>query len=258
MAFAKDFNDFVRPGICVSSSFVTIAGALIAHAPMFYVFASAIVSLLSCAAVYSFNNITDSEEDRKNGRLISPFVVKKWSGVTLALLFALLAVACAILTVPAALLISVMFIVTGVAYSIFRIKKYILLKNIYTAFLISLSFLLGMGFYAPGAAFYFFVIYSTIFVGSVISDMRDVEGDRGSGIRTVPVAIGIMKTKYLVAALIIITTAAMMVDARRLFVFSLFAFASLLLIIKNDFARAHKIGMSSFLFFDIWMALAMF
>ena len=49
--------------------------------------------------------------------------------------------------------------------------------------------------------------WSFLFFNVILCDLRDIDGDRSCGIRSVPVALGVQKTRWLLAALIILIEA---------------------------------------------------
>lgn len=91
----------------------------------------------------------------------------------------------------------------GAFYSIkisnFRLKDIVGIKNITIALswaVIGTFLPLAVSFHSfilISLIFYFFFI--RVFIGSIVFDVRDIEGDRISGVRTIPVAFGEHKTK---------------------------------------------------------------
>ncbi|NJD78617.1 MAG: hypothetical protein FIB08_16235 [Candidatus Methanoperedens sp.] len=47
----------------------------------------------------------------------------------------------------------------------------------------------------------FLFFFLRVFIGSIASDVRDIDGDRKSGIKTIPVVLGLYKTQILLLLL---------------------------------------------------------
>jgi 4-hydroxybenzoate polyprenyltransferase len=106
---------------------------------------------------------------------------------------------------PIAVIIIIFPLCIGVVYSIkisnFRLKDIIGIKNISVALSWALigTFLpvvtSSSNFVIISLIFYFFFI--RVFIGSILFDARDIEGDTMIGVSTIPVILGINKTKKL-------------------------------------------------------------
>ncbi len=249
-----EFLNFIRVRICISASLLALAGILLSAHGISAAFVLA-CSFFACAAVYSYNNITDKEEDLKNRGSLNRLVLNKKLGLAVVSCCALTSIMLSFsLTFYSAFFI-LTFIVTGIAYSHFRIKKHPLIKNLYTAFLISQLFLVGYGYIDAGTLFYYTEFYLFILAGSILSDLRDYEGDKDAGINTLPVIFGPAKIKKMIYALIFLTGMLAAFDFSRLCIILVCNFIVLIELIRNNFGFAHSFGMMSFAFLDLWLFL---
>ena len=180
--------------------------------------------------VYSLNRLTDIEEDFRNvpdraaftDRYGVPFFV---AGVALYLGAIAAAFRLGIAGAPFLLLPAV---VAGL-YSLARVKRILLIKNL----IVGLSWgiiPLGVGVYygvvrSPEilVSFGFFTV--TLTVAAAVFDIKDIDGDRAAGIRTVPTAFGPRVTRLgalAVTVTVAIATVALVVTGtvpRRFLVF---------------------------------------
>jgi 4-hydroxybenzoate polyprenyltransferase len=202
-----------------SNLFISVAATSVAFAtmrlvglsvdpiPLFIVFAATFF-------VYSLNRLTDLEEDQQNvphradfteryGRLL--FAV----GIALYLIaivgaFLLELRGAPFLALPA---------VAAALYSLFRLKQLLLVKNA----LVGISWGLipiGVGVYygiGPTVEIAFLSGFFTIMltVAAAVFDIKDIEGDRSKGIRTVPIAFGPRATRRGAAAVTLLVAIAL-------------------------------------------------
>ena len=110
---------------------------------------------------------------------------------------------------PVAVIFYVSSALSGVIYSYYRIKNIFPLKNVYTGLSLTQAFMIG----AANAGLigdmllYTISLFLLLFVASLVSDLRDYEGDKAIGINTVPVVLGYEFTKKIsFVALIIFVT----------------------------------------------------
>jgi len=201
MGVGEELLEYLRLHVCISSASVALFGYLSFHPYS----TSALLAFFSMAlvvgSIYSYNFITDRLEDEGNARLLSNrFVrVRHWG----ALVSGMTAVAGLLLSAllsPLHLLISGMLLAIGHGYSFLRLKRGFLLKNVSIGLAFGLAYLYGAGFvYLPGFSFVLLVIIAM----SAIADLRDYEGDRAAGIRTIPVTLGPKRTKQFIAILLL-------------------------------------------------------
>ena len=151
--------------------------------------------------VYSFNRFTDIDEDEYNlpGRVA---FTRRYGRFLLAvgtLAYAATVVVAIVLDVPRAEFLAAPLVV-AVCYSVVGLKRLLLVKNL----LVGVSWgaiPLGTGIYYGVAAeleIIFLAGYVTamLTVAAVVFDVKDIEGDRLEGIRTIPQVVGVRATRF--------------------------------------------------------------
>ena len=169
-----------------------------------------LASSLAIFAIYSLNKLTDIKEDSVNVPDRAGFIEKNKRFVTWATIVSFIAaLSLSFLQNPLSIFVILFPFCMGIVYSIkilgFRLKDITGIKNIVVAlpwavigtFLpLAISF---CEFVVILLIFYFFFI--KCFINTVIFDIRDIEGDGMSGVRTIPVVFGRQKTKNLLLVL---------------------------------------------------------
>jgi 4-hydroxybenzoate polyprenyltransferase len=210
----RKFKDFIE-FLIFSSVFVGIAGAGMIYtscliqgvldAPPIIV-----IMFLVAFSVYNLNRKTDEKEDAINHQERYSFT-KKFEKTLFysALLAYLLALCIAAFYGFMALLITAIPLVSGILYSVpclpkpltyRRLKEIPVMKNLIVSLAWSLILCLlpvyvthtPLGIQAFMTWIFFFTY---VLIASIIPDMRDREGDKLSGIQTIPVIIGVQRTK---------------------------------------------------------------
>ena len=164
---------------------------------------------------YLFNKATDTEEDAKSrkGEDIGLGAVRNTYFV--ALILAILPF-CWLWLYPATLVLFVIVALAGLLYSSrrpfgFRVKEVGLLKNLWAAgfawaFPVAISPATLRGSMSPLDAVHFAFVFLIASMIEVFWDMRDAEGDKQAGIRTIPNTCGLFFTRALVAVLGVIAS----------------------------------------------------
>lgn len=248
----RELFDFMRTGVSLSLGMLAVSGYLLFNPLKPDILIIFLASFFLSCGVYGYNTITDKEEDHINKRVVSMAFSKQgylaaFSFFALGILFS-----SRIGLIP--VLVSITITITGTLYSLFRIKKYFLIKNIYTAAAVTQFFILGTMEISLGQTSYYVALFLFFFIGSIISDLRDYNGDKNSGVNTIPVLLGFEKTKKIIYLLIVFS----------LFLFlkiSLLALAPLIvsmpliliLVSKNNSSLAHKCGGVTILFLTAWL-----
>jgi 4-hydroxybenzoate polyprenyltransferase len=181
------------------------------------------LGMLITYSVYNLNRKTDESEDAINHSSRYEFTKRHEKILfSTAISAYILALALSWLHGPVVVLISAIPLISGLIYStpIFprnfpyrRLKEIPVAKSLLVAFAWALPPALLPVYVAgavPGtitlAVILFF--FSLVFINTVLFDMRDVEGDRVTGVRTIPVCIGIEATKRLLNTVNVIFGAA--------------------------------------------------
>jgi 4-hydroxybenzoate polyprenyltransferase len=193
-----------------NSIFLALNGALV------FVFASLlydteislpllIAAFLITFSIYGLNMATDSKEDAINRSQTEPKTAKYYLGLSIISMIASIAIG--IINGFYALLVLVFPLIIGLVYSVKIAKSLPRLKEIVgvKSIVVALSWA-STGAFLPAAIHFipiykevpvFFYIFAQILVNTIIFDALDVKGDRASGINTVPLALGLRKTKML-------------------------------------------------------------
>ncbi|ACJ16037.1 UbiA prenyltransferase [Thermococcus onnurineus NA1] len=160
-------------------------------------------------SVYGINKLTDIKEDEINNPERVEYVKKVAKLIKYAVLLSLvLAVILSALTSPWAILVVLFPIIAGALYSIRLLPGYPRLKDITGVKNATIAITWANGttflpYLVAGSAdpqkvaliYYFFFMKSM--VNTILFDVRDIEGDRMSGIQTVPVKLGKERSKRL-------------------------------------------------------------
>jgi 4-hydroxybenzoate polyprenyltransferase len=161
-------------------------------------------------SVYSLNKVTDLKEDLVNLPDRARFVKQHRDFLLFVSLESInIAVVLAFLSNPSAIIIILLAFSVGVFYSIgmrrLKLKNVLLLKNIMiagtctvAAALLPLAVHAGIPFVVLMVAYFIFL---KALINSVLFDVRDIEGDRKAGVRTVPLSLGRTKTRNLLLLL---------------------------------------------------------
>jgi 4-hydroxybenzoate polyprenyltransferase len=151
-------------------------------------------------SIYSLDKLTDSKEDAINLPERAAFIKRHRRIIYAASIASYLLSALIVLLVkPWALPIMLLPIVANAAYGsrisshIPRLKDIPVMKNLLVAFIwASLISVLAAWGEADlfGIAFIYYFLLEKSFINTVLYDIRDLEGDRRSGVRTIPVLVG--------------------------------------------------------------------
>ena len=165
-----------------------------------------LASYLVTFAVYSLNKLTDMKEDKINLQNRAEFTIKNRYYIILSVIISSFAAAylASSYTIFAILIIFFPFCI-GFIYSIkvanFRLKDIIFMKSLSVALAWAV-----IGAFIPIVvdsrgikmiSFVFVFFFIKLFINTVIFDVRDINGDSLSGVRTIPVFLGRKKTKIL-------------------------------------------------------------
>ncbi|MBN2331160.1 MAG: UbiA family prenyltransferase [Candidatus Aenigmarchaeota archaeon] len=204
-------------------------------------------SFLVFAGGYAYNNTRDVEEDLINRKNISPLAPKR-KGLVIVTVSLISGIFFSLFLSTYSIVLIATSILTLVVYSFLKLKKYLLLKNVYTAFCIALSFLIGAassGLFTLEITIYYCLVVFFLFIGSLISDMRDYEGDKKAGIRTLPVHLGYERTRNMVCALLVVGIPLVLIFSKFM-VFIPVILMTVLAVLKNRPGLAHALGGLSF------------
>lgn len=173
---------------------ILLAGESLRVLPLFIVFA---VTLF----VYSFNRLTDLDADQTNVPGRATFI-KRYGralfaiGAVLYLAAIAIAVVAGIRGAPALLVP----LIVAVLYSVVGLQRVLLVKNLIVG--------LSWGLIPLGVGVYYDILWSThvlflfgfvtvmLTVAAAVFDIKDIRGDRAAGISSVPLVLGVDRTRY--------------------------------------------------------------
>ena len=200
-----------------SSIFISINGALkvLFASILLSVFAPNLIlaSFFSVYSVYSLNKLTDVKEDAINNpervKVISGreriFATSIFSSLVITFVLGFMHDFCCVLILFFPLFCGIIYSVR-LFPSLPRLKDITGVKNL----IISISWGVGSSLLPATSlqerqtlqvAFLFYFFATKSFVNSLLFDVRDIEGDRINGVRTIPVVIGKEKAKKLMLSL---------------------------------------------------------
>jgi len=239
----KEFLSFIRVRIAVGVSLLTLYGCILYGVPVDQIPIAMLSTFFSIASTYALNNLTDVNEDRINRKRINTFSESKTGLVTTALL-GVLGLSTASLLGPLQLLAYLVLTVGLAAYSLLRIKRLLIVKNVYTSLFISFALVAGAAsMYSERMPvdFVFMLAYTTI--GTIVVDVRDIEGDRASKVFTIPVVFGEGAADALIYAGTVAQIAYLFLfNLSHFFITIPFSVLMLLLLSQRKFEQAHMTG----------------
>ena len=159
--------------------------------------------------VYSLNKLTDKEEDAVNMPARSTFIQgNERFLLTLAVVSYIAALLIGWFESPFAAGILLVPFLSGIIYStnslsiigIPRLKDIFLVKSLIVAssWAVCAAFLPAIYLHNPvKLCFTFPFFFIKVFINTVLFDVRDVEGDTLNGVKTIPVVIGIKRTRHI-------------------------------------------------------------
>ena len=207
------------PGIGDIISFLVVSSVFTAFTSLMMLYFSFIVlgvtprPILLCTmflvvySVYSINKLTDQEEDAVNTPERSTFVEgNERFLLTLAIASYITALLLGLIESPLAAGILLVPFLSGIAYStnplsiigIPRLKDIFLVKSFIVAFswAVCVAFLPALQLCNSTKLYFIFpFFFIKVFINTVLFDVRDVKGDTLNSVKTIPVVIGVKRTR---------------------------------------------------------------
>lgn len=192
---------YTRPKICLYIAALSATGFLLSGPVSGALFLLTLAAYCFAGAVYSFNMLTDKEEDKANGSFSS--IAETLHGKTIPAAFFALGSALSLHVSAFSFTIYLFACSLGFIYSALRLKKIFGLKNVYTVVVTSLVFFLGASYHGinQNIAINAIAVSLPVLIVSMLGDLRDHDGDRKSGVRTIPAALGYLVGKRVTYAL---------------------------------------------------------
>lgn len=241
----KEFLEYIRFKICMGATAIALIGfALFGQLTVNMLFVI-IAAFLLTAGCYSFNNLIDAKEDLINRKKLNYFVKRRNLGRVITFSAFLIAVIASAILSQTILCISIFFVALSLIYSVFKLKSLFLVKNLYTSFALNVLFVLGALAAQPTepliVLLYYLLFTLFIFFGSILSDLRDYEGDRQVGHKTLPVVLGEKATKKVIyAAKALFVAMSFLLGNLALLPLVLFLIPMVRSTIKGEYEKAHS------------------
>jgi len=256
--YIRDFFAFIKPEIALFITSIAAVGYILFNPLDFTLIYALLTVFFATTAAYICNHFTDKKEDMLNKKRLNLFVVTGAGYVFLAG-SVILSFVFSLFLPRGAFILYLALLAGGVFYSISRIKKRVLfLKNIYTATIMTLTFLIGAlaGSSTDDVVFFVVPIYLITLSVSLIGDLRDFFGDRIAGIRTVAVVFGYDVAKKLVYAILILLLCLNLSIYQVLLPSSLFVLLCLFFLHKDNIRMARISILSSLIFLPLFLGIA--
>ncbi len=198
--FLGEFLRFIRVETCFFISSIAASGYLLFNSLNPGLLHVVMAMFFLSAAGYGCNHLTDRKEDIINNSRLNFFANRK-AGILIVGFLITAGIASALLLMPLSVTLYMVSIPAIMSYSILRIKKVFIVKNVYTGLVITLAFLIGTQA-GPHSIFsalsYAAFVFIFGFLLNLLGDIRGHEGDLVAGVKTIPGIFGIGKAKVLV------------------------------------------------------------
>lgn len=198
--FLGELRKFLRIETCAAVTCIALSGYLLFNPAGLGIVFIALTVFFGCGASYAYNQFTDKKEDAINNKGINIFAGTRTGYYLIAV--------CMIISIVSVLQLSLFSMVIyaaciagGAIYSAFRIKRFFPMKNLYSGLFLSSPFFVGA---AAGNVLtiemvpYFLLIFLITMTSNLNGDIRGYVGDRISGLRTIPVVIGMKVSMWLI------------------------------------------------------------
>ena len=242
--------DFMRPKISLLVMGLAIFGHLLFAPADINILYIALWAFFATTASYAYNMITDRNEDLLNHKKLNYFVIKQKVGKRLIIIFSIISIIFSLPLTQESFLFCTFSLITGYAYSKYRIKDIFPFKNIYTAGSLIIAFWVG-ALNTPSnlnIVIYSIPLFVLLFIASLISDLRDYTGDKKSKIRTVPVVMGYVFTKKINYYLLLFFSAYVLIlGLTKLYTPLIFIIPIYIHLTRDKPKIAHKYIMQSFM-----------
>ncbi len=191
------YMKFIRVHVALTWAAVAMLGCFAAGTPSEVSASIFFSTFFIVGATYAYNSTKDGDEDRANKLELHPYIRSGKGGLVCAATF-LSGLGAASFAGASVFLFAFACTVIGYAYSALRVKRFVIVKTAYIALsdalLVIWGFVYKMNF-SEVAWYYFVSIFSLVFGMSLISDMKDYDGDKAASVPTIPVVFGLHSAK---------------------------------------------------------------
>ncbi|MCK5023358.1 MAG: UbiA prenyltransferase family protein [Candidatus Aenigmarchaeota archaeon] len=215
--------------------------------------------LTGTGASYAYNHLTDKKEDVINNKKLNMFVQRNFLGKNIVVLLFAIGFVFSLSLPQISFIFYLLTISLAVAYSGLRIKSIFIIKNVFTGLIITFSFLTG-AVMSNTLNFNVIVYLPIIFIFgitlNILGDIRGLEGDIKSGVKTIPAIFGehvAKKVVYAITALFL----SIVIIFELIMVYPLVPFMILIsFFLKGNNHKGSRISiLSSFVFFPVFAVL---
>ena len=180
------------------STFITLLIASRGFPPLIPAIKILVASYAMSLSVFLFNDVADFEIDRINelDRPIAQGKVSRGEAMSLVILLWIVSIILSLSINLEAFLLCIAFLALGLAYSaphVYLKGRSFMSKPVISAIGIVTTSLIGgvaLGTLSPQVLFTGFLFFVTLFGGTPLMDLKDIEGDRKSGYKTLVIMRG--------------------------------------------------------------------
>ncbi|MCK4729921.1 MAG: UbiA family prenyltransferase [Candidatus Aenigmarchaeota archaeon] len=151
--------------------------------------------------IFNLNRLTDKAEDEINTPQRASFVAKQSSYFFIFSLFLCIFLLLIVLFINFNVFLFVLVtVIIGICYSVLRIKKIFLLKNVLVAIVWGVTpLIVGLYYNIINYSLLSLIVFFSLqfFINNVMFDIKDMKGDKIHKIKTLPNTIGIKNTKII-------------------------------------------------------------
>ncbi|MCX6817400.1 MAG: UbiA family prenyltransferase [Candidatus Aenigmarchaeota archaeon] len=248
LSVAKEALSFIKPEICFFCAGIAASGYIVFNGIDAKLLQLFIAAFLGTGASYAYNYMKDAKEDMANGKKLNFFVINSGRGRIFVSLLYVVGFLFSLLS-PVSAAFYVVMAVMSVFYSRNRIKEIFLVKNVFTGMTISLSFLLGAaaGGFSPAMVPCVAAIFFLGSAANALGDIRGRKGDEAIGMITLPIAIGVERTKLVIYSLLSLCGASILLSgSRALYPVIPFVVLTIMCLSRNNIALSRVSMLSSF------------
>lgn len=255
----KDLLSFMRVETCFFISGMTLTGYLIFNSFSLNIIYSFLAVFFLSAASYAYNHLTDRKEDLINNKKLNRYVTNE-KGPFIVIFLLLLSIFFFLSLSKMSSLAYFLWILACLGYSAFGIKRTLIIKNVYTGLVIGVAFLIGAtaeGFFSSSMIIYYFLVSAFGFNINLLGDLRGYEGDKLTGIKTIPVRFGYgvgKKIFYSVFSLFLLSI--VILNFKLLYPLGIFIFIAVLFLTTDDLIKSRYSILSSFIFLPLVLIFA--
>ena len=193
LVFLRDSNLL----LAVGSSAITLTTIILTKNPFSWTLIA--LPFFACLLIYSINRITDREEDAVSlpERIWFPHRLRIML-LVISLVFYVLMLLIVLQKNLLAFAIGLAPFIIAILYSVFRLKRVFLMKNVSIAAAFCANVLIVPVYYENWSGtwemvtLFFFLV---MLINTILSDIKDIKGDSVFGIQTLPVLLGVHATK---------------------------------------------------------------